>query len=335
MCRESYQDQRSTKVNNMYKGEKFILQCYGRSRCIRGKPVIRERDGPHGRTIWYTQDQLLIPRVQRKDLITTTKSIDFMDENENMDEDRTEIQQKSDGEHLKPFQPYDSISKFLVDDSWRKILHPFLMTNEFRKIDNFVQSEKRFHTIYPPVEDIFSALNKCPFDKVKVVIIGQDPYHGQGQGHGLAFSVRKGNAIPPSLLNIFKELASDQKIALPKHGELSSWANQGVLLLNSVLTVRAGVANSHAGHGWEIFTDEVVRLLNVHKNGLVFLLWGNQAAIKASAVDSQRHTVIITSHPSPLGHTKTKSPFTVSGRIEFILIFHSLVLFLKLLWLGS
>lgn len=308
VCLESYESQRSTKSS----GFKFQLQCYGRTTCIHGKPVFREVDGPHGRTIWYINDQLLMSRAQRKGLMTSTEVKAMEDVNERMETRMMPLVTRQDNINME-IVGNQSISRFILDESWRKILGPYLNTDKFRMIDEFVQMEQRAHIIYPPQEEIFAALNKCPFDKVKVVIIGQDPYHGPGQGHGLAFSVRKGIKIPPSLMNIFKELASDQHIPIPKHGNLDSWADQGVLLLNTVLTVRAGLANSHAGHGWELFTDEIVRLLNVQKDRLVFLLWGNQAAVKASSVDTERHTVIITSHPSPLGSMKTKSPFTVSS----------------------
>jgi uracil-DNA glycosylase len=157
---------------------------------------------------------------------------------------------------------------------------------------------------------VFAALNLCPLEKVKVVIVGQDPYHGDGQGHGLAFSVQNGVKPPPSLVNILKEAHADVGIPYPPpHGNLEHWAGQGVLLLNSVLTVRRGKANSHASQGWETFTDTLVEILNERKDGLIFMLWGQPAQRKASAVDESRHLVIRTSHPSPLGATKTNSPF--------------------------
>jgi len=310
VCRNSYMSQRFKESSD----RTFELQCYGRTTCVQGNTVFREVDGPHGRAIWYTNDQLFIPRAQRIRYMTSIKDEEDTDHGDYMDSHITTTAQKQENITLDSGAIGNhSISRFLFDASWNNILGAYLNSTEFRNIDNFVQWEQKNHVIYPPSEEIFAALNKCPFDKVKVVIIGQDPYHGQGQGNGLAFSVKKDIKIPPSLLNIFKELVNDQKISAPKHGNLDSWANQGVLLLNTVLTVRAGMANSHAGRGWEMFTDEIVRLLNVQKDGLVFLLWGNQAAAKASSVDSQRHAVIITSHPSPLGSTKTKSPFTVSA----------------------
>jgi uracil-DNA glycosylase len=169
--------------------------------------------------------------------------------------------------------------------------------------------------------DTFSTLNLTPLDQVKLVIVGQDPYHGPNQGHGLCFSVRKGVRIPPSLRNIYKELVQDKEIsnvsAMPTHGFLEQWAQQGVLMINTVLTVRQGEANSHKGKGWELFTDEVIRAVDkrakANGKGVVFLLWGKPATEKAKTAlggsSSSRHTIICTSHPSPLGATKTKSPF--------------------------
>lgn len=200
----------------------------------------------------------------------------------------------------------------LHDESWKRALSKFLSSEKFERLSRFVQSERNVATVYPPEDETFNALNKCPFDNVKVVIIGQDPYHGPGQGHGLAFSVRKGVKPPPSLVNIFKELVEDEGIRYPSHGNLESWSEQGVLLLNTAMTVRKGEANSHSRMGWEDFTDEIVQVLNDEKDGLVFLLWGSPAAKKGKHIDRMKHTVIETSHPSPLGATKTKSPFTGS-----------------------
>jgi uracil-DNA glycosylase len=174
--------------------------------------------------------------------------------------------------------------------------------------------------VFPPAVDTFSTLNLTPLDQVKLVIVGQDPYHGPNQGHGLCFSVRKGVKIPPSLRNIYKELVQDKEIsnvsAMPTHGFLERWAKQGVLMINTVLTVRQGEANSHKGKGWELFTDEVIRAVDkrakVNGKGVVFLLWGKPATEKAKTAlggSSSRHTIICTSHPSPLGATKTNSPF--------------------------
>jgi uracil-DNA glycosylase len=184
-----------------------------------------------------------------------------------------------------------------------------LSSDSFQQLASFLQEEQANGvTVYPPLQEIFTAFNLCPLEKVKVVIVGQDPYHGPGQGHGLAFSVRKGLKPPPSLQNVFREVMADVGIAEPSHGNLEHWGREGVLLLNTVLSVRRGEANSHAKRGWEDFTDCVIKELNEHHEGLVFLLWGNPAAKKAGNIDP-KHTVIRTSHPSPLGATKTSTPF--------------------------
>lgn len=154
--------------------------------------------------------------------------------------------------------------------------------------------------IYPAAQDIFTALDACPFEQVKVVILGQDPYHGPGQAHGLCFSVQKGVAIPPSLMNIYKELATDVGVIPPAHGHLISWAQQGVLLLNTVLTVEDGKAGSHHKRGWELFTDRIVEVLNEKKKNLVFILWGSPAQKKAAKVDGTKHLLLKSVHPSPL-----------------------------------
>ena len=166
---------------------------------------------------------------------------------------------------------------------------------------NFIQSERsKGKIIYPEDNEIFEAFKLTPFEKVKVVILGQDPYHGVGQAHGLCFSVKKGIKIPPSLVNIFKELKDDLKIDPPQNGYLEPWAREGVLLLNSVLTVEAGEAGSHHGKGWEQFTDKIIEILNEKKNNLVFILWGGPAQKKASKVDETKHLVLKSVHPSPL-----------------------------------
>lgn len=166
--------------------------------------------------------------------------------------------------------------------------------------DFLVAEEQAGKTIYPSLANCFNALNSAPFDKVKVVILGQDPYHGPGQAHGLCFSVLPGIKPPPSLVNIFKEINSDLHLPVPQHGCLGYWAQQGVLLLNSVLTVQQGRAGSHQGKGWEAFTDAVIRLLNDHREQLVFLLWGSYAQKKGAFIDRQRHAVFESVHPSPL-----------------------------------
>jgi len=207
--------------------------------------------------------------------------------------------------------------------SWKAALDKHLSSAAFRRLASFVDSERKKHTVFPPEEDIFSALNLCPLSKTKVVIVGQDPYHGPGQGMGLCFSVRKNVKTPPSLRNIYKELINDSLISnfnhLPNHGNLERWARQGVLMINNVLTVRKGEPNSHKKRGWEEFTDEIIRAVERRiqseqenkKKGIVFLLWGKPATLKAETAmtSSSRHTIICTSHPSPLGATKTNSPF--------------------------
>ena len=160
--------------------------------------------------------------------------------------------------------------------------------------------EKKSQIIYPKSSNIFAAFDNTPFDNVKVVILGQDPYHGENQAHGLSFSVQDGVPHPPSLQNIFKELRDDMGCAIPKSGNLSAWAKQGVFLLNTVLTVRASEANSHRNQGWENFTDAVIKLLSAHKEHLVFILWGAPAGAKASLIDEQKHLILKAPHPSPL-----------------------------------
>jgi uracil-DNA glycosylase len=164
----------------------------------------------------------------------------------------------------------------------------------------FLIAERAEHTVFPPMRDLFNAFWHTPLERTRVVILGQDPYHGEGQAHGLCFSVRRGVPPPPSLLNIYRELERTIDIPPARHGDLTSWADQGVLLLNSVLTVRAHAANSHRGHGWERFTDRVVEVLNAQPQGLIFLLWGTPAAQKAARVDASRHLVLRAPHPSPL-----------------------------------
>jgi uracil-DNA glycosylase len=170
----------------------------------------------------------------------------------------------------------------------------------FKELTDFVRSEYATTTIYPPASLIFNAFNLCPFDKVKVVIIGQDPYHGPGQAHGLCFSVNDGIQFPPSLQNIFKEIKSDLDIPIPTSGNLTRWAEQGVLLLNATLTVRAHNAGSHQKKGWETFTDSVIRILAEQKENLVFILWGAYAQKKGAFIDKNRHLVLSSAHPSPL-----------------------------------
>lgn len=191
-----------------------------------------------------------------------------------------------------------------IEESWKQRLKAEFEKDYFLRLVDFVKEEYRTRTIYPPGSLIFNAFNLCPFDKVKAVIIGQDPYHGPGQAHGLCFSVRDGVTFPPSLVNIFKEIHDDLGIPVPKSGNLERWARQGVLLLNAILTVRANQAGSHQGKGWEQFTDAVIKILNEEKNNLVFFLWGAYAQNKGAVIDKTRHLVLESVHPSPLSAAK-------------------------------
>ncbi|MBN7818301.1 uracil-DNA glycosylase [Bowmanella yangjiangensis] len=186
--------------------------------------------------------------------------------------------------------------------SWQDVLGQEKQQDYFQQILSFVKAERDAgKTIYPPQTDVFNAFKYTPFDQVNVVILGQDPYHGPGQAHGLCFSVLPGIAPPPSLVNMYKELQQDiAGFERPEHGFLQSWAEQGVLLLNTVLTVQQGQAHSHAKIGWERFTDKVIEQLNLHREGLVFLLWGSHAQKKGAIIDRQRHHVLMAPHPSPL-----------------------------------
>jgi uracil-DNA glycosylase len=170
----------------------------------------------------------------------------------------------------------------------------------FRELMSFIDEERREHTVYPPEPDVSNAFRLTPYESVKVVILGQDPYHGEGQAHGLAFSVRPGVRPPPSLKNIFKELHTDVGCSAPKDGSLEPWARQGVLLLNAVLTVRAGQPNSHRGKGWEQFTDAAISAVSARTERVVFVLWGGPAQKKLSLIDTTRHAVLKSPHPSPL-----------------------------------
>lgn len=187
-----------------------------------------------------------------------------------------------------------------IEESWKAMLQPEFDAKYFAGIKLFLAEEKHVYTIYPAGRDIFAAFNCTPFNAVKVVILGQDPYHGPGQAHGLCFSVPPGERLPPSLQNIFKELKSDLNIPLPVDGNLEKWARQGVLLLNATLTVRANNAGSHQHIGWEIFTDAVIKILSDKREGLVFLLWGNYAQSKQNLIDGNKHDILMASHPSPL-----------------------------------
>jgi uracil-DNA glycosylase len=188
----------------------------------------------------------------------------------------------------------------LLPDEWRAELLPFLDAAATAALGAFVAQEYAEHTIYPPIEDLFAAYRLCAPGETRVLILGQDPYHGAGQAHGLSFSVREGVRIPPSLRNVFKELAEDVGVDAPKIGELTGWARQGVLLLNAVLTVRAGAAASHGGKGWEAFTDATIKALDARPERVVFLLWGGYARKKAALVTAPHHVVLEAGHPSPM-----------------------------------
>ena len=187
-----------------------------------------------------------------------------------------------------------------IEESWRREIGAEFDKQYFTDLAAFVRSEYTHHTCYPPGRLVFSAFNLCPFDSVKVVIIGQDPYHEPGQAHGLSFSVCDGTAFPPSLVNIFKEIELDLGKPMPASGDLTRWARQGVLLLNATLTVRAHQAASHQRRGWEEFTDAAIRALNADRDHLVFILWGGYARSKAPLIDASRHLVLQSVHPSPL-----------------------------------
>lgn len=206
-----------------------------------------------------------------------------------------------------------------IEESWKKILFDEFQKPYFEALKAFLVEEKKVHSIYPKSANIFAAFDNTPFDKVKVVILGQDPYHGDGQAHGLSFSVQDGIPHPPSLQNILKELRDDMGCPIPKSGNLSAWAQQGVFLLNTVLTVRASEANSHRNQGWENFTDAVIKLLNAQKEHLVFILWGAPAGAKASLIDAKKHLILKAPHPSPLSSYRGffgSKPFSKSN--EFL-----------------
>ena len=187
-----------------------------------------------------------------------------------------------------------------IADSWKNILQDEFQKPYFSALSNFVKSEYNHHVCYPDKKDIFSAFHFCAFDKVKVVIIGQDPYHDENQANGLCFSVKEGVKQPPSLVNIFKEIQTDLGTDSPQSSNLERWATQGVLLLNATLTVRAHEAGSHQKQGWETFTDQVIKQLSDQKEDLIFLLWGGFAKKKAKLIDRQKHHILVSGHPSPL-----------------------------------
>lgn len=188
-----------------------------------------------------------------------------------------------------------------IEESWREVLQPQFDSVYFEMLTTFVRKAYQASTVYPPGSKIFEAFNRTPFDKVKVVILGQDPYHGPNQAHGLCFSVQDGIQPPPSLINIYKELQKEYGVAVNMtNGNLTRWADQGVLLLNATLTVEAGKAGSHQGKGWETFTDAAIKALSDRREGLVFMLWGSYAQQKGRVIDRGKHLVLESSHPSPL-----------------------------------
>ncbi|MGB1448433.1 MAG: uracil-DNA glycosylase [Flavobacteriaceae bacterium] len=187
-----------------------------------------------------------------------------------------------------------------IHPSWEKVVQPAFETPTFQALIDFVKEEYAQHQCFPPGKFLFQAFNACPFEALKVVIIGQDPYHGPGQAHGLSFSVPDGVAHPPSLINIFKEIEADLGIAYPQSGNLLPWAKQGVFLLNATLSVRAHQAGSHQKRGWETFTDHVIQRISQEKSGVVFMLWGGFAKKKAQLIDRDKHLILSSGHPSPL-----------------------------------
>ena len=187
----------------------------------------------------------------------------------------------------------------MIGNDWDSALKKEFESDYFKKIEEFTNEEYATRTVYPPKDEIFNAFKFTPLKNVKVVILGQDPYHEEGQAHGLAFSTPEGRPIPRSLKNIFKEIQNEYSYPIPESGCLESWANQGVFLLNTVLTVRKGEANSHSDCGWQIFTDNVIKILNKQEQPIVFLLWGKQAEKKKEFLDNPNHLVLVTSHPSP------------------------------------
>ncbi|HBZ11984.1 MAG TPA: uracil-DNA glycosylase [Bacillus bacterium] len=192
------------------------------------------------------------------------------------------------------------VASKILDNDWAPLMEEEFKKPYYLRLREFLKKEYVDKTVYPPMHDIFNALKFTPYHHVKVVLLGQDPYHGPGQAHGLSFSVKPGVKIPPSLINIFKELRDDLGYPIPNNGCLVKWANEGVLLLNTVLTVRAGEAHSHRGKGWETFTDKVISLINEREKPVIFILWGRPAQEKIRLIDTTKHTIIKSPHPSPL-----------------------------------
>jgi uracil-DNA glycosylase len=191
-----------------------------------------------------------------------------------------------------------------LPSDWQAVLAEEFDKPYFKQLEEFVDQERRAHQVFPPEQDVFNAFKATPYNKVKVLLLGQDPYHGDGQAHGMCFSVRPGVRPPPSLVNMLKELHADLGCKIPNNGYLKPWADQGVMLLNALLTVRAHEANSHKDKGWEKFTDAVIRLLNEREKPVVFVLWGGYAQKKKKLITEQRHPVLLAAHPSPLSMKK-------------------------------
>ncbi|MDE1549037.1 uracil-DNA glycosylase [Jeotgalibaca caeni] len=194
--------------------------------------------------------------------------------------------------------------KAIIHNDWQEILVDQFQSPYYQQLREFLKEEYANHQVYPNMHDIWNAFEQTPYEKVKVVILGQDPYHGEHQANGLSFSVQKGVRIPPSLRNIYKEMQADLGIPPASHGDLTHWAEQGVFLLNSVLTVRKGEAYSHRGKGWELLTDAVIRALNEREKPVVFLLWGNASIAKKAFIDTKKHVVLTSPHPSPLSASR-------------------------------
>jgi uracil-DNA glycosylase len=209
-----------------------------------------------------------------------------------------------------------------IPDSWRSHLDEETQKPYFQQLETFLDEERKNYTIFPPEADIFSALELTPYDRVKVLLLGQDPYHDDNQAHGLCFSVKPGIKTPPSLVNIYKELQSDLGLEIPKHGYLIDWAQQGILMLNAVLTVRAHTANSHKDRGWETFTDAIISKVNEKPDPVIFLLWGGYAQKKVKLIDTSKHIIIKSAHPSPLsarnGFFGSKPFSTINSQLKSI-----------------
>jgi uracil-DNA glycosylase len=200
----------------------------------------------------------------------------------------------------KSLESASPLDEFVLPESWRGVLAEEIGKPYFQQLAEYVAGERAEHQVFPPRGEVFSALESTPYHGVKVLLLGQDPYHDDNQAHGMCFSVKRGVKVPPSLRNVYKELGTDLGIPAPDHGNLQAWADQGVLLLNAVLTVRAHEANSHKGKGWETFTDAVIRAVNDQAEPVVFVLWGNYAKKKLPLIDTDRHVVVQGAHPSPL-----------------------------------